>query len=772
MESQPASSRPSLSEASRTAVGPVPQFDFHLRILTTSYISFFSERKRIEENYCQQLQKLHHDIKAIDTYLDDRGELTTTRAAWGEIRDNVERETQARSAFLNTLDKDVLGPLTALRETQERTRKRIKEDLKESNNAYAEYADSTLPKLKSRYLKKFAEAEELKHQAAQPVAPTPQQAQSGSPPGSKPNPGVGVRVTSPQPLRPLERRTSLGQGSRNRSPSSGTAFSDLAHQGKRQLNTLMGLLDKSGSVHERGGRETHALRMVRLKREADEADHEYRKGVHWLETLRIRKIKTLESAYRSLEMFIADTSSTVKVVLARYTDNLIATTTTETQITTHAKPMVDKISPERDVQRMTSFIPRAIASATPEQVHYEHGLQGVCSDLIFGISLTDYATGKNIRDGEIPRIVRLCIEEIDKRGLDAEGIYRVSGRHSNVVMLQHEVEKNEQAFRFDPQRDDVYVIASLLKLYLRELPEPLFKFQLQDRIQHTEDLNDHRANNFMLLKAKIRRLPPVHQATLRALVEHLHRVANHSDKNKMDPKNLAIVFGGVVFGEEEIPKGGERDLLTLGTMKDTLMEDMIVHAPLIFDGHEGSISVTTGSAGTSVAGSNSGSQPHSPQLPPTPATDPAPVYYGSKSTKVATVPPQSPHHGHEVDFTPKLPARPANSIHPSSRGQNSPTKDHFDQLPPPPVPPRRPSGNQSVSSLPPGARAPSPLPKSGSPTSQAQPPAQPHGLYALPPGAAPPHPGGDTPPSPASTSALTDTSASVYDEARAHDPRQ
>ena len=77
---------------------------------------------------------------------------------------------------------------------------------------------------------------------------------------------------------------------------------------------------------------------------------------------------------------------------------------------------------------MTSFIPRAIANATPEQVHYEHGLQGVCSDLIFGISLTDYATGKNIRDGEIPRIVRLCIEEIDKRGLEAEGIYRV-GHH-------------------------------------------------------------------------------------------------------------------------------------------------------------------------------------------------------------------------------------------------------------------------------------------------------------------------------------------------------
>ncbi|KAL1740873.1 Rho GTPase activation protein, partial [Schizophyllum fasciatum] len=494
-------------------------------------------------------------------------------------------------------------------------------------------------------------------------------------------------------------------------------------------------------------------------------DHEYRKGVHWLETLRIRKIKTLESAYRSLEMFIADTSSTVKQVLARYTDNLIATTATETQITSHARPLVDKIIPEKDVQRMTSFIPRAIASATPERVHYEHGLQGVCSDLIFGISLTDYATGKNLRDGDIPRIVRLCIDEIDRRGLEAEGIYRVSGRHANVVILQHEVEKDEEAFHFDPQRDDVYVIASLLKLYFRELPEPLFKFQLQDRIQHTEDLTDHRANNFMLLKAKIRRLPAVHQATLKALVEHLHRVAARCEKNKMDPKNLAIVFGGVVFGEDEMPKGGERELLTLGQMKDTLMEDMIMHAPLIFDGHEGSISVTTGSASNSIAGSNAGSQPHSPQLPPTPATDPAPVYYGSRSTKVANVP---PGHAHEVDFTPKLPARPANSIHPSSRGQPSPTKERFDAMPPPPVPPRRPSGNQSVTSLPPGARPPSPLPKSGSPTLQIPPP----GHLALPPGAAPPRTGGDTPPSPASTSALTDASASLYDaETRSHDPR-
>ncbi len=78
-------------------------------------------------------------------------------------------------------------------------------------------------------------------------------------------------------------------------------------------------------------------------------------------------------------------------------------------------------------------------------------------------------------------------------------------------------------------------------------------------------LDEHVANNFATLRSKIRRLPPIHQATLKALVEHLSRVASHSDKNKMDPKNLAIVFGSVIFGEDEIPKGA--DLLGMQAWK-------------------------------------------------------------------------------------------------------------------------------------------------------------------------------------------------------------
>ncbi|KAJ7101010.1 hypothetical protein C8R43DRAFT_245108 [Mycena crocata] len=688
---QPAPPRPSSDSLSPThplSQGPVPLFDLHLRVLTDSFIAFFQERKRIEENYVESLGRLHKKIKSIDAFLDDRTELSTTRSAWNEVRDNVDRESQARQAFLSSLAGDVINPLTSLRETQERTRKRIKEDLKESGNAYNDFAENGLPKLKAKYAKKFAEVEviiglpclpqrdqhpeqESKRMAAAapPLSPTPVIASGGGdlhvPKTS--TPGAPIRVTSPQPLRALERRPSGSAPSgRNRSPSSSTAFSDLAHHGKKQLNQLRGFLEKSGSVKESlgGNRENYALKAVRAKREADEADKEYRKGVHWLETLRLRRIKILESGYRSLEMFVQDYSGTVKKVLEKYTDNMTATSTTQTQLSSHARAVVDKISPEIDISKLTAYIPRSLASAIPDRILYHNGQVGECNDLIFGFSLLDYAMANNLPEGEAPKIVQICIREIDQRGLESEGIYRVSGRHAVVQSMQHEIERDESKFEFKP-KDDIYAVASLLKLYLRELPEPVFKFALQDRIQHTEDRADHQSNNFMLLRSKIRRLPPVHQATLKAIVEHLSRIVAFSEKNKMDAKNLAIVFGGVIFGEDEILKGG--DLLNMATWKDSLMEDLIMHAHVLYDDN---------------------AVQQSPPLPATPAGEPVPqLYYGSKRTHVATVPPSSPPNragtASPQDFTPRLPTRPANSIHPSARANPppSPTKDRASTVP-------------------------------------------------------------------------------------------
>ena len=104
------------------------------------------------------LSRLQRNIRALDNLLDDR-DPSSVRVAWRELRDNVEREAEARTAFANTIRMDVLPPLKALREEQERTRKRIYEDLKDGTSAHIDYLENTLPRLKRQYLKKCQEVE-------------------------------------------------------------------------------------------------------------------------------------------------------------------------------------------------------------------------------------------------------------------------------------------------------------------------------------------------------------------------------------------------------------------------------------------------------------------------------------------------------------------------------------------------------------------------------------------------------------------------------------
>lgn len=87
------------------------------------------------------------------------------------------------------------------------------------------------------------------------------------------------------------------------------------------------------------------------------------------------------------------------------------------------------------------------------------------------------------------------------------------------------------------------------------------------------------------------------------------------------------------------------------------MEDLILHAHILYD--DGG--------------------PHSPPLPPTPTSEPIQVTYGSRTTRVANVPPPTSFDGTIAsppeDFTPPLPRRPNSSLHPSSRiNAGSPTK--------------------------------------------------------------------------------------------------
>lgn len=87
---------------------------------------------------------------------------------------------------------------------------------------------------------------------------------------------------------------------------------------------------------------------------------------------------------------------------------------------------------------------------------------------MFGNDLIEQSKQENLM---IPSIITRCIEQVESRGLDVEGIYRKSGSYNQVKDLQEALEENMKIQLSD--YDDIAVITSVLKIYLRSLPKPL-----------------------------------------------------------------------------------------------------------------------------------------------------------------------------------------------------------------------------------------------------------------------------------------------------------
>ncbi|KAJ1548235.1 hypothetical protein HK096_008281, partial [Nowakowskiella sp. JEL0078] len=163
---------------------------------------------------------------------------------------------------------------------------------------------------------------------------------------------------------------------------------------------------------------------------------------------------------------------------------------------------------------------------------------------IFGAPLEIAVSLSRIIDTiPLPAVLYRCIEYLEANNMaDEEGIYRLSGTSSAIAALRD---------RFDTEYDvdllgsgeyiDIHVIAGLLKLYLRELPAPLLTRELQKKFAHVTE-HEERSNRVAELTALVARLPVVNYTALRAVVGHIIRIVQKSDKNKMTVRNISIVF--------------------------------------------------------------------------------------------------------------------------------------------------------------------------------------------------------------------------------------
>lgn len=141
----------------------------------------------------------------------------------------------------------------------------------------------------------------------------------------------------------------------------------------------------------------------------------------------------------------------------------------------------------------------------------------------------------------------MCVEHINANGLDNVGMYRLCGSASAVETLKKRFNHSSSpaTVKFGDEGNDINNIGSLLKLYLRELPEPLIPFaRYFDCIAAIQmDETTEMIEKLTKFKEIIHTLPTVNRATIIYLLNHLYRLAQRSTENKMTPRNLGTCFG-------------------------------------------------------------------------------------------------------------------------------------------------------------------------------------------------------------------------------------
>ncbi|XP_008937744.1 PREDICTED: rho GTPase-activating protein 22 [Merops nubicus] len=141
-----------------------------------------------------------------------------------------------------------------------------------------------------------------------------------------------------------------------------------------------------------------------------------------------------------------------------------------------------------------------------------------------------------------PLLVEQCVDFIRERGLTEEGLFRMPGQANLVKDLQDSFDCGEKPL-FD-SNTDVHTVASLLKLYLRELPEPVIPFaKYEDFLSCGQLLSKDEGEGTQELVKQVKKLPQANYNLLKYICKFLDEVQAHSSINKMSVQNLATVFG-------------------------------------------------------------------------------------------------------------------------------------------------------------------------------------------------------------------------------------
>ncbi|CAH1153614.1 unnamed protein product [Phaedon cochleariae] len=158
---------------------------------------------------------------------------------------------------------------------------------------------------------------------------------------------------------------------------------------------------------------------------------------------------------------------------------------------------------------------------------------------VFGVNLELSVQRSRCHDGvDIPVPIRDCIDYVEAVGIAFEGVYKISGTKTKVSQIR-KMYNNRQTVKLSDY--DVPTATSLLKMFLRDLPEPIFTNDLLIRFEEAGailNLNTREKH----LKILVEHLPFLNRLLLSWLIVHLHNISLNEKQNKMSKQSISAAL--------------------------------------------------------------------------------------------------------------------------------------------------------------------------------------------------------------------------------------
>ncbi|XP_073931068.1 rho GTPase-activating protein 18 isoform X4 [Castor canadensis] len=167
---------------------------------------------------------------------------------------------------------------------------------------------------------------------------------------------------------------------------------------------------------------------------------------------------------------------------------------------------------------------------------------------LFGVPLTTLLEQdqRKVPGARIPLIFKKLISRIEEGGLETEGLLRIPGVAIRIKNLCQELEAKFYEGTFNWEGVKQHDAASLLKLFIRELPQPLLSVEYLKAFQAVQNLPTKK-QQLQALNLLVILLPDANRDTLKALLEFLQKVIDNKEKNKMTVMNVAMVMAPNLF---------------------------------------------------------------------------------------------------------------------------------------------------------------------------------------------------------------------------------